>query len=168
MALTRFELTSEALIRAPPAVVYELIADVDRYADWNPWNFRASGGPAVEGGIVTMTVRLGERTMNVRHRVLVGRPGERLVTRDLGWFTGLASGDRARELEVDPEGTRYRVTLTITGPLCWMVRRLYGEALEVGMRAETEALRRAAEASERAQTSTPLGCGARPARRTRG
>lgn len=153
--MTMLELTSEAVIHAPPAVVYELIADVDRYAEWNPWNLRAWGGPAAEGRIVTMIVKLGRRTMTVRHRVLVSRPGQRLVWRDLGWFTGLASGVRARDLEVDPAGTRYRVTLVITGPLWWLVRRLYGEHLESGMSAETEALKRAAEARARTQGGDP-------------
>lgn len=141
-----FELTSAALIHATRERVYDLIADVDRYADWNPWNFEAWGGPAEAGNIVTMSVKLGRRTLRVAHEVLESSRGERLVWRDLGWFTALASGERARELTPDPAGTRYRVVLTITGPFAWLVRLWFGRDLAAGLQQETDALKAAAEA----------------------
>lgn len=141
-----FDIVCEALIQAPPRAVYDLVADLDRYAEWNPWIFEASGGPATSGRIVTMTVRLGRRSMVVRHVVKVSEAGRRLVWRDMGWFTWLASGERARDLTIEPGGTRYRVALTITGPFSWLVRWWLGATLEAGMREETAALARAAEA----------------------
>lgn len=141
-----FELVNEAHIHAPPDFVYDLIADVDRYAEWNPWNLRASGGPAAAGRMVTMLVKLGRWTLTVKHEVLESRQGERLAWRDLGWFTRLASGVRTRDLQAAPEGTHYRVVLVITGPLAWLVRRQLGKHLDAGMRAETDAVKRTAEA----------------------
>lgn len=141
-----FELIAEALIKAPPQAVYDLIADVDRYAEWNPWIFEASGGPAARGRIVTMSVRLGKRSLAVRHVVKVSEPARRLVWRDLGWFTWLASGERARDLTVTPEGTRYRVVLTITGPFSWLVRWWLGPDLDADLRRETEAIAHTIEA----------------------
>ena len=139
------ELAREALIQAPPEVVYDLIADVDRYEDWNPWNFRGYGGPAVAGRNVEMSLKLGRHILNVRHEVLESRRAEKLTMRDVGWYRKVADGVRTRELRPVREGTLYRVALTITGPLAWVVRLYFRRDLEVGLSAETDAIKRTAE-----------------------
>ena len=45
---------TEALIPAPPEAVWAILADFDRYAEWNPLNIRASGR-AQAGEKVSMT-----------------------------------------------------------------------------------------------------------------
>jgi len=149
-----FELINEAQIQAPPDFVYDLIADVDGYSEWNPWNFRASGGPAAVGRTLTMSVKLGRWILKVKHDVSESRRGERLTTRDLGWFTRLASGVRTRDLQAAPEGSRYRVVLAIAGPLAWVVRWQLGKHLEAGLRSETDAVKRTAEARWRARAAS--------------
>ena len=140
-----FELIRKALIQAPPEVVYDLIADVDRYEDWNPWNFRGSGGPAAAGQIVEMSLRLGRHILNVRHDVLESRRGETLTMRDVGWYRKVADGVRTRELKSVGEGTLFRVVLTVKGPLAWFVRLYFGRDLEAGLTAESDAIKRTAE-----------------------
>jgi len=139
------KLVREALIQAPPEVVYDLIADVDRYEDWNPWNFRGSGGPAAAGRIVEMSLRLGRHILNVRHDVLESRRGETLTMRDVGWYRKVADGVRTRELKSVGEGTLYRVVLTVKGPLAWFVRLYFGRDLAAGLTAESDAIKRTAE-----------------------
>ena len=139
------ELVCEARIQAPPEVVYDLIADVDRYEDWNPWNIQGSGGPAASGRVVHMTVKLGTRLLNVRHHVVEARRAAKLTMRDVGWYRAIADGIRTREIKSVEEGSLYRVVLTVTGPLVWAVRLYFRKDLEGGLLAETNAIKRTAE-----------------------
>jgi hypothetical protein len=140
-----FKVACETLIRARPETVYGLLADVARYSEWNPWNIRGEG-TAAPGQVITITAKLGKREMKVNHRILVMEPNQRFVWCDLGWFTMLAYGERARYLSRNGDGVHYRVELTITGPLAWLVKWQMLRALETGMQAETDALKRVAEA----------------------
>jgi hypothetical protein len=143
---------SEAIaIDAPPAVVYDVIADLGSYDQWNPWIIRASGR-AEEGKVIRVTARLGSRRMKVQHRILIARPGEAFRWCDLGWFTRLGYGERDRTLEPRNGGqaTGYRVELSITGVGTRLVQALFGRGLADGLRAETEALKARAEQLHRA------------------
>jgi hypothetical protein len=139
-----FKLAAKTLIRAQPATVYGIISDIASYADWNPWNVRGEG-TAEEGKTIAITAKLGKRQLTVHHRILVAKPNETFIWCDLGWFTRLAYGERARYLEPHRDGVNYRVELTISGPLAWFVRWQMQRDLETGLRAEMEALKRRAE-----------------------
>lgn len=142
-------LSEETTIDAPPQTVFDVLADFASYARWNPWVVEAVGS-AVEGERVRVKARLGARTMQVDHRVLVVRPGWELRWCDLGWFTHLARGERARLLEPLPGGgVKYRVELRVTGIASSLTERLFGEALVAGIHGETAALKQRAEAIAR-------------------
>jgi uncharacterized protein YndB with AHSA1/START domain len=138
-------LAEHIAIDAPPETVYRAITDFGRYAEWNPWVCEAAGR-ADEGEVVRIAVKLGSRKTRVRHRILTHRPSAEFCWCDLGWFTALAYGERARHL--DPSaggGTAYRVELRVTGPAVRLVEKRLGRALADGLRAETQALKRRAE-----------------------
>jgi len=139
------KLVETVTIDATPAAVFGVIADFDAYARWNPWVVWAKG-VAKEGGEVDVKAKLGKRLQAVRHRILVFRPGIEFRWCDLGWFTVLAYGERARFLDPSGDGgTTYRVELSITGPMSGLVARLLGETLRQGLRAETMALKKRVE-----------------------
>jgi uncharacterized protein YndB with AHSA1/START domain len=139
------QLSEQVVIDAPPEKVFDVIADFGRYAQWNPWVCEAAG-EAREGEIVRVKARLGSTTARVRHRVLTSRRAAEFRWCDLGWFTALAYGERARFIEPAPGGgARYRVELRITGVAARLVQALYGRALASGLKAETDALKQRAE-----------------------
>ena len=47
------QIRTQTFIAAPPLAVWEVLADFDRYAEWNPLNIRASG-TAVPGAKIPM------------------------------------------------------------------------------------------------------------------
>jgi hypothetical protein len=138
------QLRETITIAAPPSAVFGVMTDLDRYHEWNPWIVRASGAVA-PGNVVQVTSRLGARRMDVRHRILAFKPDRELRWCDLGWFTALAYGERARFLQPASKGTIYRVELTVTGIATRLVKSMFGIDLAVGLAAETAALKERAE-----------------------
>jgi uncharacterized protein YndB with AHSA1/START domain len=137
--------SAEVDIDAPPAAVFAVMLDLARYAEWNPWIVRARGEMRA-GAVVEVTARMGRRDLDVEHRVLHVEPDRELRWCDLGWFTRVAYGERARVLERRGPGTRYRCELAVTGVGAALVRALYGRALADGLAAETRALKARVEA----------------------
>jgi hypothetical protein len=144
------KLAQEALIEAPAGTVFEVITDLPRYAEWNPWIVKAAGTPT-EGATIQVRSLVGGRIMKVDHRILRSKPDAEFRWCDLGWFTRLAYGERARGLEPRGEGkVAYRVELTITGPFSSLVKAVLGRSLAHGLKAETDALKVRAERLARA------------------
>ena len=139
------KLAQEALIDAPAGTVFDVITDLPRYAEWNPWIIRAAGTPS-EGAEITVRSLVGGRPLRVNHRILRSQKDREFRWCDLGWFTRLAYGERARWLEPRGEGkVSYRVELTITGVLAPVVKAVLGRSLAWGLEAETRALKQRAE-----------------------
>lgn len=133
--------STEIEINADAEAVYGVIADFGNYHRWNPWLIQAQG-QCREGEIVDVTVRLGAKTMKVKHKVLEVVPGKRLRWCDMGWFTLFAYGERSRSIEALPGGgVRYRNELPITGPLRVLADMFTGKAVREGMAAENLALK---------------------------
>jgi hypothetical protein len=145
-------------IAAPPSAVFGVMTDLGRYHEWNPWIVRASGHVAA-GNEIQVTSRLGARRMDVRHRILALKPDRELRWCDLGWFTALAYGERARFLQPASKGTIYRVELTVTGIATRLVKSMFGIDLQVGLAAETAALKERVEVlgGRRPATDAPRG-----------
>src|SRR5438105_505468 len=87
----------EVEIAGSAARVWETLAELPGYADWNPWLVRAEGDLS-PGGIVWADVMLGGNRRRVKHVVLDVAPRARLVWRDAGWNAFFVYGQRARTL----------------------------------------------------------------------
>jgi hypothetical protein len=144
-----FKVAYETAIRACPEVVYDILTDFGNYARWNPWNVRADAGRVAEGQTVSVTVKMGRCQMTVKHKILAMKPNVELVWCDLGWFTRFAYGERACYLQPVGQTVKYRVELMVTGPLAWLAKRRFGRAIQRGVQAETDALKRLAETRTR-------------------
>jgi hypothetical protein len=127
-------------IGAPPEVVYRVISDTSAYAEWNPWIRSVKGVASRVGDEVVAEVRLGQKSMRVRHRVLVASPPWRFGWCDVGWFTPLAGGRRLRWIEAVEGGSRLVGRIQLYGPLAPVAWRLHGAAIRDGMSAEARAL----------------------------
>lgn len=99
---------TEALIFAPPEAVWDVLADFDRYHEWNPLNIRARG-EAKLGAKVRMTFQNLARPGTTIDQTVTLTECER--GRTLAW-TGhvpiLFRGRHHFTLEPAPEGTRLR------------------------------------------------------------
>ena len=139
-------LTSEAQIDASPERVYDVLTDLERYSEWNPWIIAVRGDGRVGGPPVEAEVKLGNKTMTVGHRILVAAPPQVFQWCDVGWFTHFVYGQRTRYVRARPDGgVDYHVELLLAGSLVWLVRVLYERHLRAGMDAETAALKARAE-----------------------
>ncbi len=137
--------TEEVVIDAPAGTIFDVITDLDAYAQWNPWIVWAEGTPT-QDATIRVKSKVGGRVLRVNHRILSNLPGREFRWCDLGWFTHLAYGQRGRWLEPRADGrVVYRVELRITGVLSGLVEALLGRSLAWGVKAETDALKQRAE-----------------------
>jgi len=133
------------IINATADRVYSVITQFEDYKNWNPWIVYAEG-EVEEGKLVKVKSKLGPWTLAVQHKILDHQPPHTFRWCDVGWFTIMAYGQRARSIDDLGEGkVRYQVELKITGMGIIFVKLLFGKALEEGVKAETDALREYAE-----------------------
>lgn len=134
-------LIEKAIIDAEPQAVFDALTDFSAYPLWNPWIVSVNG-ECTPGHTVTAQVMLAGKQKTVRHRIERVEAPELFQWCDLGWFTVLAFGRRTRYLSRLPDGRcDYRVELSISGPLAWLVDGLYRKPLCHGLGRETLALK---------------------------
>ncbi len=135
-------------IDAPPALVWEVLVDLDRYPAWNPFT-TAVRSTLREGDIVDLTVRMSRlgRTVQQREHVREVREGERIRWGMKLGARWLLSGERDQWIERLGEGrTRYSSQDVIAGALAPLVWLIFGPSLSDGFAAMTRALKAEAEA----------------------
>ncbi len=148
---------AEAIVDAPADVVFAVVADIERYSEWNPWLVRAWGDPSPGQRIDADLVLLGKPRI-ARHIVLEVVPPTRFCWRDRGWTTAFAYGQRCRTFEALPDGrTRFHVELLVSGPFTKTVVRQYGDELQAKLAEETAAVATRAEALVPAVDASPPG-----------
>ena len=147
--LASWEVEHEQKIAATPATVWQVLTDLARYPEWNPYSRRVEGTLRV-GERVRVEAHLGGETRFVENRVTRLEAPRTLCWESQGWYAQLARGTRCRNLETLPDGsTRLVHHEVMDGPLAWLIERLYRPRIEAGLRDEDGALAAAAEAAER-------------------
>lgn len=132
-------------IDAPPAVVWDILADLATYGDWNPLAERMEGRLEV-GEVLRMTVHLGRYTRVQPADVFAVGPGHLLIWSGYS-LKGLAvRGVRSQWLEPTPSGCRYVSREVFTGPFAGLTRRLLRTTLDDGLQEMAAALKARAEA----------------------
>jgi hypothetical protein len=127
-------------IPAPPATVWQVLTDTDRYADWNPFIPRLSGRFAAGEGL-TLTVRPGRRTMTFRPTVLAVEDGALIRWRGRLWVPGLFDGEHELRVESTPDGgTRFTQREAFRGLLVPLMPRVLDDTA-TGFAAMNTALR---------------------------
>ncbi len=138
--MLRKEFVTEITIDAPAVRVWEVLADLSSYPEWNPMIRRAEG-ELREGAFLKVRFQPeGGRGHTFRPRLLTVRPGREL--RWMGWprFPGVFDFEHYWILEETPEGsTRLRHGAVVNGLLAPMAGRL----VERIARAPFEAMNRA-------------------------
>jgi hypothetical protein len=136
---------SDIVIDADQATVWDVLVDMPRYAEWNPWIVYARG-EAVPGAEVPVGVVLNGKVLDMKYVIGVVEPEQRFCTRDAAWFSTFIYGQRCRMLETLSDGTVHVwQELLIDGPFSQLADLTFGRTTRAGMDAEMAALRQRAE-----------------------
>lgn len=130
-------------IEAPPARVWKVLVDLERYPAWNPFTI-AICSTLREGEAVDLTVRMSRlgRTVQQREHVREVREGERIRWGMKLLARWLLSGERDQRLERLGEGrTRYVSEDVIAGALAPLVWLIFGPSLNDGFESMARALK---------------------------
>ena len=133
-------------IEAPLATVWEVIADLPAYGQWNPFVVACRSSLSV-GDPITMRVSLTPWfTQSQRETIFDHVPLEKLCYGLDGGAIGAIVSRRCHEVRaLGPERTHYRSHFELSGWLAIVVRTLLGSSLERGFASMTDALCRRAE-----------------------
>jgi hypothetical protein len=132
-------------IDAPADRVWGIVADFDRYPEWNPFIVRATGLQRV-GERLDITIRApGTRAVSFKPRVLEVEPGRLIRWKGQLWIPGLFDGRHALVVEERPGGaSRFTTHEEVTGILLPVLGKVMRSSQE-GFEQMAEALRRRAE-----------------------
>lgn len=133
-------------IDAPAALVWEILTDLERYGDWNPFVVRVKGQAKV-GETVTLTVKMGSRTVKQRLVVRTFEAPSKLVWTLSNETSLVLRGGRTQTIE-DLGGGRSRYIsreelLGLASPVLGLLSK---NAIQQGMEAGAKALKARAEA----------------------
>jgi len=76
--MAELHVEAEGVAQAAPQVVWELVADADRYRQWGPWSASGYHSPGDQDGVGAIRWFRYGRTTTVE-KVLESEPGRRLV-----------------------------------------------------------------------------------------
>jgi hypothetical protein len=128
-------------VRAPAAVVWDVVTDLDRYPEWNPFVV-ACRSSLVIGAPIDMRVRLvGRFAQPQREEILVHEAGRRLCYGLRRAMFGALASERCHVVEsLGPALAHYESRFQLRGALSPVVRALLGRNLARGFAAMTDAL----------------------------
>ena len=132
-------------INAPAAIVWEVITDLGKYREWNPFllECRTSFKP---GDPIDLTVKLMARPQAQREWVVEYVEGQRFAYR-MKPVPGTLSSFRSHEVEaLGPDRCRYRSYFHLAGWMRHLVVALLGGRLQAGFAGMTAGIQHRAEA----------------------
>lgn len=139
-------LETEVTIAAPPNVVWEILSDLDRYSEWNPFVIEAEGSLAVGSRLEVRLQPPGGRATTFRPTVTVVEP-----ERTFEWLghlgvRGVFDGRHRFQLEPTAVGTRLVQSEQFGGILVPVLSRSLDRSTRAGFEAMNHALKARAEA----------------------
>jgi len=140
------QLHTEVDIHAAPDVVWDVITDLDRYAEWNPFIVEAAGTPAVGEQLTNRLQPPGGRAATFRPKVTEFETGETFEWLGRFGLPGVFDGRHRFEVRPTPSGgTTVTHTEQFTGVLVRMMRSSLDSRTKAGFEAMNEALKARAE-----------------------
>ena len=132
-------------IEAPPEVVWEVLTDFPRYAEWNPFvvDCKSTLEP---GSPIDLRVKLFTHPQDQREWMTEHVPGRRFAYRMKPFPLGALSSARSHDIEsAGPRKTRYRSHFELRGWLVPVVRVVLGARLARGFDGMSNAIKDRAE-----------------------
>ena len=152
----RHELRTEVLIEADTHTVWEILADVGSYAEWNPFVVASEGRPVVGERLVNRMQPPGGRAMTFKPTVTEAEPGRSFEWLGRLGVPGVFDGRHRFELEPAGDGgTRLVHGERFSGILVRFMRRSLDSETKAGIEAMNEALKDRAEARARGAACAP-------------
>lgn len=150
----RHIVSSDAIeIAAPAEGVWEILTDVERYGEWNPFTSKAETNLEIGSG-VELYVRLGPLKLWQSERVEAVDPPSLLAWSTEMGAPWLLSARREQRLEALSESScRYVSTDAFNGLLTPLVVLLFGALIRRGFNAMAVALKERAESAAAAGSS---------------
>jgi hypothetical protein len=145
--MSRAVIQHEIEIDASPAAVWDVLADVGSYPDWNPF-IRRLRGELREGARLEVEVAPpGGRALSFRPTVLAAEPGRELVWLGRFLVPGLVDGEHRFRIEGLPGGrSRLVQSERFSGILVGFMRKTLGRT-ESGFAEMNAAVKARAEAA---------------------
>ncbi|WP_327139493.1 SRPBCC domain-containing protein [Nocardia sp. NBC_01327] len=140
-----FVIDNSVEIDAPAELVWQVLTDVDKYGEWNP--FVPSCQTTLEPGTpIDMQVRLGGKNPRKQREFIYSHtPGKEFSYR-MKPVPGLLRSQRQHILTpLDDGRTLYESHFYIAGPLNPLVGGLFGGAMRQGFGGMTDGLKKRAE-----------------------
>ena len=139
-----FVIEKEVEINAPAAVVWEVITDLARYPEWNPFCLKCES-TLMPGDPITMTVKLMAKPQKQVEVMLEYVEGKRFAY-CMKPVPGLLSSYRAHDVEsLGAERTRYLSTFQLKQWFRIVVLAMFQQKLEAGFAGMTDAVKQRAE-----------------------
>ena len=144
-------------IDAPASLVWEVLTDFPRYAEWNPFVI-ACRSTLKPGETIDLRVKVFAKPQDQREWMSAHRPGEHFAYGMKPFPFGALRSKRSHDVEDLGGGrARYRSHFELTGWLVPVVRTLLGARLERGFYEMSAGIKDRAErlARQRGLRSTP-------------
>jgi hypothetical protein len=139
------ELHTEIDIDAPPEVVWQVLTDLDRYPEWNPFITSSVGKAAVGETLVNRMDPPGGRAMTFKPQVTVVEDGKTFEWLGKLVFSGVFDGRHRFDVEASPTGTKFTQSESLDGILVRFLRKSLDTTTKSGFEALNLALKARAE-----------------------
>ncbi len=140
-------------VQTPAEPIWERIADIDHWADWNPLYTKAQGKLGFGTRLELEAALPGEPKRTIRPVVREWTPNEQIIW-DLSMLGGLIRSTRYIEIETLPNGNCiFSNGEILEGPLIALISKRQRKAIKAAFTAMGEAVRDRAEAHWRADPS---------------
>ena len=141
------QINTEIEIAAAPAVVWEILTELDEFENWNPFVVEANGDVAVGEKLVVSIQPPGKKAQTFRPTVTVVDPERKFEWLGKLGVSGVFDGRHQYILEPSGDGTKFIQREEFTGILAGLLIRMIGAATREGFEAMNYALKDRAEAT---------------------
>jgi hypothetical protein len=139
------ELHTEIDIDATPEVVWQVLTDLDRYPDWNPFITSSVGKPEPGEKLVNRMDPPGGMAITLKPHVTVVQDQKTFEWLGKVGFSGLFDGRHRFEIEASPTGAKLTQSESLDGMLVRLMRKSVDTHTKAGFVAMNVALKARAE-----------------------
>jgi hypothetical protein len=139
------ELHTEIDIDATPEVVWRVLTDLDRWADWNPFITSSVGMPEVGETLVNRMEPPGGKAITFKPQVTVVENGKTFEWLGKLGFSGVFDGRHRFDVEASGTGTKLIQSESLDGILVRFMRKSLDTTTKSGFEALNLALKIRAE-----------------------
>lgn len=140
---------SKIIINAPIQKVWDVLADFEKYPQWNPFTPKIEIQPDQLGSDVILHVRLNPKSPKLtiqKEQLLAWDQGQQMswgITKT--WYIQTVRIQKLTAL--DSQTTEYYTSDAFEGPLTWLVLLLFQQKIQIGFDKVAAGLKRQVECS---------------------